>query len=121
VLDEYKKRWKIAVLFEALKSRGFNFEDTHLKDENRLQTLFAVLALAFCWASHVGAWRHEVTPIRIKTHQRPATSIFRYGFDWIRQALFNPEDKPELLTHVLTLLWQALTGPKALVYQLYPM
>jgi hypothetical protein len=68
-----------------------------------------------------GVWRHEVKPIRIKTHQRPATSIFRYGFDWIRHALFNPQAKSELLIHVLNLLWQALTGPKALVYQLYPM
>jgi len=121
VLDEYKKRWEIDVLFEALKSRGFNFEETHLKDEKRLQTLFAVLAIAFCWAYHVGAWRHAVQPIRIKKHQRPAKSILRYGFDWIRQALFHPQDKPELLTHVRDLLWQALTGPKALVYQLYPM
>ena len=111
-MEEYKKRWKIEVLFEALKSSGFNFEDTHLKDEKRLHTLFAVLAIAFCWAYHVGAWRHEVKPIRIKKHQRPAKSIFRYGFDWIRHALFNPEDKPERLTHVLNLLWQALTGPK---------
>jgi hypothetical protein len=121
VMEAYKKRWKIEVLFEALKSRGFNFEDTHLKEENRLQTLFAVLAMAFCWAYHVGAWRHEVKPIRIKKHQRPAKSIFRYGFDWIRQALFNPQDQTELLAYVLNLFWQALTGPKALLYQLYPM
>ena len=121
VMEKYKRRWKIEVLFEALKSRGFNFEDTRLKDEKRLNTLFAVLAIAFCWAYHVGAWRHEVKPIRMKKHQRPANSIFRYGFDWIRHALFNPEDKFELLTHVLHLLWQALTGPKALVYQLYPL
>lgn len=120
VLEEYKKRWKIEVLFEALKSRGFNFEDTHLKDAKRLQTLFSVLAIAFCWAYHVGTWRHAVKPIRIKTHQRPAQSIFRYGFDWIRQTLFNPQHHSELLTHVLNLLWHALTGPKAHLYQLYP-
>jgi hypothetical protein len=121
VMEEYKRRWKIEVLFEALKSRGFNFEDTHLKDESRLNTLFAVLAIAFCWAYHVGVWRHEVKPIPIKKHQRPAKSIFRYGFDLIRHALFNPEDKPELLSRVLNLLWQALMGPKHLLYQLYPM
>jgi hypothetical protein len=121
VMEEYKRRWKIEVLFEALKSRGFNFEDTHLKDESRLNTLFAVLAISFCWAYHVGAWRHEVKPIPIKKHQQPAKSIFRYGFDLIRHALFNPEDKPELLSRVLNLLWQALMGPKHLLYQLYPM
>ena len=120
-MEQYKKRWKIEVLFEALKSRGFNFEDTHLKDEKRLDTLFAILAIAFCWAYHVGAWRHTVKSIRVKKHQRPAQSIFRYGFDLIRNALFNPEDKLELLDRALKLLWQALMGPKNLLYQLYPM
>jgi hypothetical protein len=121
VMEQYKRRWKIEVLFEALKSRGFNFEDTHLKDAKRLNTLFAVLAIAFCWAYHVGAWRHTVKPIRMKKHQRPAKSIFRYGFDLIRHALFNPEDKPDLLDRALKLLWQALMGPRNLLYQLYPM
>jgi hypothetical protein len=54
-------------------------------------------------------------------HNFRHTPIFRYGFDWIRQALFNPQDKLELLAHVLNLLGQALTGPKANLYQLYPM
>lgn len=121
VLEDYPRRWKIEVLFEALKSRGFNFEDTHVKDETRLNTLFAVLSIAFGWAYHVGAWRHEVKPIRMKTPHRPAKSIFRYGFDWIRHAVFNPADKPELLAHVLDLLWRVLSGPKYHLYQLYPM
>lgn len=121
VMEKYQKRWKIEVLFQALKSRGFNFEDTHLKDEKRLKTLFSVLTLAFCWAYHVGAWRHMVKPIRIKKHQRPAKSIFRYGFDWIRQAVLNPDDKRDLLTHVLTLLWNALTATRSHLYQLYSM
>jgi len=121
VMAQYKKRWKIEVLFEALKSRGFNFEDTHLKDEKRLNTLFTVLAIAFCWAYHVGAWQHQVKPIRIKKHQRPAKSIFRYGFDLIRHTLFNPQDKIAVLGRVLSLLCQALTGHRALLYQLYPM
>lgn len=69
IMDDYKKRWEIEVLFQCLKSRGFNFEETHLKDEERLKRLFSVLALAFCWAYHVGAWRHVVKPIRIKKHQ----------------------------------------------------
>jgi hypothetical protein len=120
-LENYKKRWKIEVLFQALKSRGFNFEQTHLKDAERLKTLFSVLAIAFCWAYHIGAWRHVVKPIRIKTHQRPAKSFFRSGFDWLRQALLNPDEKREQLDQVFTLLWNALTAPKYHVYQLYPM
>ena len=76
LMDDYKKRWKIAVLFYALKSRGFRFEETHLTDGERLHKLFSVVTLAFYWAYHVGAWRHIVKPITIKKHQRPAQSIF---------------------------------------------
>ena len=83
------------MLFEALKSRGFNFEETRLREAKRLETLCGVLAIAFCWASHVGAWRHRVKPIALKTHQRPAKSLFRYGFDGIRQAVLNAADKGE--------------------------
>ncbi len=120
IMDDYKKRWKIEVLFHALKSRGFRFEETHLTDGERLNTLFSVVTIAFCWACHIGAWRHIVKPITIKKHQRPARSIFRYGFDWIRHVVFNPEDKREQMTQVFTLLWNALMAPKAHIYQLYP-
>lgn len=120
IMNDYAKRWKIEVLFQSLKSRGFNLEDVNLKDEECLKRLFAVLTIAFCWAYHVGAWLHDIKPIRIKKHQRPAKSVFRYGFDWIRHLLFNPEDKKDELTRVLTLLWNVLIGPKGHIYQLYP-
>jgi Transposase DDE domain len=67
ILEDYKKRWKIEVLFQALTSRGFNVEATHLKDEERLKTLFSVLTIAFCWSYHVGAWRHVVKRSGLKT------------------------------------------------------
>ena len=119
-LEVYKRRWQIEVLFEALKSRGFNFEETRLREAKRLETLCGVLAIAFCWAYHVGAWRHEVKPIALKTHQRPAKSLFRYGFDSIRQAVLNAADKGEQFEQVLSLLWKALSLPKALLQPRYP-
>jgi len=121
VMADYAKRWKIEVLFQSLKERGFNFEDVNLKDEERLKHLFAVMVIAFCWAYHVGAWLNDQKPIRIKKHQRPAKSVFRYGFDWIRNVLFNPQDKQEELHEVLMLLCHALMGPKHHIYQLYPL
>ena len=120
VMVDYAKRWKIEVLFQSLKERGFNFEDANLKDEECLKLLFAVITMTFCWAYHVGAWLHDQKPIRIKKHQRPAKSVFRYGFDLIRNALFNPQDKQSELHKVLLLLWDALMGPKHHIYQLYP-
>ncbi|PON12053.1 hypothetical protein C2W62_38765, partial [Candidatus Entotheonella serta] len=107
--------------FQSLKSRGFNFEDVNVKDRESLWKLVAVITIAFCWAYHVGAWLNEIKAIRIKKHQRPAKSVFRYGFDWLRHLLFNPQDKSEALKQVLRLLENAITGPKAHIIQPYPM
>lgn len=121
VMNDYAKRWKIEVLFESLKSRGFNFEDANLKDRESLNRLLSVLTLAFCWAYHVGAWLNEIKPIRIKKHQRPAKSVFRYGFDWIRHLLFNPNDKQDELQQLMTRLRNLFAGRKVYIYQPYPM
>ena len=123
-LEKYKRRWQIEVLFEALKSRGFDFEATRLREAERLETLCGVLAIAFCWAWHVGAWQHEAKPIALKacprlergTHQRLAKSLFRYGFDGIRQAVLNATDKWVQFERVLSLLWKVLISPKAILY-----
>ena len=115
-LERYKRRWQIEVLFEALKSRGFDFEATRLREAERLETLCGVLAIAFCWAWHVGAWQHKAKPIALKTHQRLAKSLFRYGFDGIRQAVLNATDKWVQFERLLSLLWKVLTAPKAILY-----
>ena len=121
VMEDYAKRWKIEVLFQSLKERGFNFEDVNLKDEERLKRLFSVIVIAFCWAYHVGAWLNDQKPIRIKKHQRPAKSVFRYGFDRIRNNLLNPQDKQEELHEVLMLMCNVLMGAKHQIYQIYPL
>lgn len=36
-------------MFKAMKSGGFNFEDTHLTDPNRLAKLIALVSVAFLW------------------------------------------------------------------------
>ena len=119
-LEVYRRRWQIEVLFEALKSRGFNLEETRLREPGRLETLCGVLAIAFCWAWYVGAWQNEVKPIALKTHQRPAKSLFRYGFDSIRQAVLNAADEGKLLEQVLSLLQKVLMSPKAFLQLLQP-
>ena len=72
-----------------MKSSGFNLEDTHLKDTERLSALAAVVSLAFLWALRVGHWQHRVKPIRIKPHGRREVSVFRLGLDFIRRAIAN--------------------------------
>jgi len=88
-LDEYGKRWNIETLFACLKSRGFNFEDTHLTRPERLSKLVGVLTLALCWCLRIGEWLHERTPLPIKNHGRRAQSLFRYGLDRLRHIVLN--------------------------------
>jgi hypothetical protein len=49
-IESYARRWQIETLFSCLKSRGFNFEDTHVTDRRRIKRLLVVAVIAFCWA-----------------------------------------------------------------------
>ncbi len=69
-LQDYLVRWSIEVLFKCLKKNGFNFEDTHLKDREKISKLLGLLAIAFCWAYIVGEYCAKKNPIKIKKHLR---------------------------------------------------
>ena len=60
--SRYRKRWGIEVLFSVLKKRGFDFEQTHLTQIERIRKLVALLALAFTWAHLVGIWLTQQKP-----------------------------------------------------------
>jgi hypothetical protein len=88
-IAEYAKRWEIETLFGCLKRRGFCLESTHFIDAVRLSKLLAVLTLALCWAHRTGAWLAQLKPLKFKKHGRKAKSVFRYGFDHLRQIMLN--------------------------------
>ncbi len=88
-LEDYKKRWGIETLFGCLKTRGFNFESTHLTKLERIEKLVALLSIAFTWCHIIGEWKNNQKEIVIKKHGRKAISLFRYGFDVLREILFN--------------------------------
>ena len=94
-LEDYKRRWGIEVLFAALKSRGFDLEQTHLVHIERIEKLFALLALAFTWAHLVGEWIAQTKPLKIKKHGRKEQSLFRYGLDHLQYVLLNIQDQIE--------------------------
>ncbi len=89
--EQYKKRWGIESLFGELKYRGFNLEDTHLKDSERLSRLLALLALAFTWAFVVGLWQASVKELKLKKHGYPPKSIFRRGLNILCRLVTNFE------------------------------
>lgn len=83
----YRKRWPIEVFFQATKGRGFNMEQTGLRNSNKLRKLFAIVSLAYavCWA--VGLQRAAQQPAKIKKHGYPQYSVFRRGLNFVRDAL----------------------------------
>lgn len=92
-LHLYRKRWQIEMMFKAFKSAGFNLENTHIHDYERLDTLISVLAIAFIWAYNTGIYLNdEVKKIAVKKHGRKEVSIFRYGLDHLAEILINQVD-----------------------------
>ena len=73
--EQYAQRWQIETMFKALKTNGFNFEDTHIKHDERLDQLMMVLALTFVWAYKMGIYKHtHLKAITKKAHGRMAHS-----------------------------------------------
>lgn len=103
-LLEYSKRWSIELLFQSMKGRGFHLEDTHLKGDERLEKLLALLALTFTFAFLIGEWKAEEKAIRIKKHGRKERSIFRLGLDHLSRILFGLPDHKQEFSHCLQVL-----------------
>lgn len=103
-IADYAKRWSIETLFGIFKTRGFCLESTHLTDSERLSKLLALLSLALCWVILTGEWLHQLKPLTIKKHGRRAKSIFRYGFDHLRNIVLNLEQKMDEFFDVLQFL-----------------
>ncbi len=95
---KYKERWQIETMFKASKTKGFNIEDTHLTDIDRIDKLVAVVSIAFTWAYKAGIYVHEhIKPIVIKKHKRKAHSFFKYGLKFITDALLVHFEQLQLL------------------------
>jgi Transposase DDE domain len=87
----YKERWQIETAFKALKTSGFNIEDTHLTDIDRINKLFALVLIAFVWAYKAGIFLNALSPIKIKKHGRRAKSLFKYGLTYLANVLFSSD------------------------------
>ena len=109
LLRLYRLRWGIEVLFAGLKSRGFDFETTHLKAQLRISTLVGLLAVAYSLAHATGRYLAQHRPIRLKRHGRRARSVFRLGLDHLRHVLLRGLD--ELWQQLLALFIRGTVGP----------
>lgn len=76
-------------LLAPMKRQGFNLEDAHITDPDRVTRLIGVMALALRGCYKAGLWLDQQQPIIIKKHQRRAYSVIRLGLDTLRRALLN--------------------------------
>ncbi len=84
ILLEYGERWKIETLFGVLKTRGFRLEETHLTETERVSKLLSLLTIAVSWAMLAGEFEVHQKPLKIKKHGHLEKSIFRLGFEVLR-------------------------------------
>jgi transposase len=104
-LKDYKQRWTIEKLFGYLKTRGFDFEQTHITDPQKIKKLIFLLTIAFTWSYMTGVWLDESIKIKIKSNGRKEISVFRKGLDHLRFVILNIDEKLNefiLLTKILS-------------------
>ena len=99
-LGYYKKRWEIEMLFSAFKKRGFNLEETHMSANEKIDSLIAILSLAFIWVHHLGECLNDKKPIKTLKHGRKAMTIFLYGLEYLSEIFLNLETRRDELVFV---------------------
>jgi hypothetical protein len=95
LLTDYRLRWKIETLFQALKGRGFDLESCRLSQEKRLAGWLGFLALGFCWCLKIGRYLDEVEPLPLKKHGRRAVSVFQRGLRLLQSLLSCLSGRPQ--------------------------
>ncbi len=50
---EYKKRWKVESTFEEMKSRGWDWEESHVRRLDRVDRMLLVLFFMLWWLAHL--------------------------------------------------------------------
>lgn len=84
ILNCYRKRWSIEMMFRKLKTSGFNWEKTHMKAPERLIILLVILTLATLYSCLLGM--NEKIPWK-KTLKCFVKSIFRKGLQVFQHLL----------------------------------
>jgi hypothetical protein len=79
-LNEYRRRWRVEATFQDMKSRGWNWEESHVRRLDRLDRMLLVLFLLLWWLAHLAAsCMHHGQRDRYDRHDRREKGIFRIG------------------------------------------
>jgi len=100
IFEIYAKRWQIETMSACLKTRGFRFESTRLREPERINRLLSIVVTAFVWAYLTGEINENKKQTVIKKHGYRAKSIFRNGFDHLRRIFLNMNEYTDEFTKV---------------------
>jgi DDE family transposase len=79
-LAEYRLRWRVESTFQELKSRGWDWEDSHVHRLDRVDRMLLVLFLLVWWLAHLAAsCLHHGKRDRYDRHDRREKGILRMG------------------------------------------
>lgn len=79
-ISEYRWRWRVESTFQDLKSRGWDWEDSHVRRLDRVDRLLFVLFLLVWWLAHLAAsCIHHGKRDRYDRHDRREKGILRIG------------------------------------------
>ena len=85
----YRRRFRIECLFRALKTKGFNLENTRMTLHDHVESLLCLLTIAYVWCVLVGVLQDA----KRKVHGRRAWSVISLGFRALIRALSQPGDQ----------------------------
>lgn len=87
-IKTYQKRWEIETMFGALKTKGFNFEESKISGKDKVEKLMAFLSISFLWAFLAGEYRTKEEPIPLKKNftQHESISNQEHIQAWFRMA-----------------------------------
>lgn len=80
----YGFRWGIELGFRAMKSGGFNIEDTGLTHPKRITTLYSIIAILTALSYKAEMLIASVDPIKIKSHGRKSISYIKLFLDFLQ-------------------------------------
>ena len=109
-LSDYACRWEIESLFKCFKTSGFNLEDTHLTNTDKINNLLGIVAIGFTWAYLTGELECEKRPIKIKSHGRKEKSIFKVGLDYLHRILLYKWKYIKEYVEIIAILCKCSTG-----------
>ena len=106
IQDRYINRNQIETMFKAMKTQGFNLEDTHITHPDRVGRLMGAMAVSFAWSYKIGDYIDAESPIKVKSHGRRLRSVFKTGFKFLINLFSNLHHRFEEFIEIVSLIFE---------------